>query len=97
MGFVQIMEFTTGDVSGFRALEQEFVTATEGKRPARRSVLARDRANPDHYFALVFFDSYESAMTNSNLPETQTIGAKMDSAVGGLTFHDFDVVSELDL
>ena len=40
----------------------------------RRELLARDRSDPGRYFAVVFFDSYESAMENSALPETQAVG-----------------------
>jgi len=40
-------------------------------RTVRRELLARDHSDPGRYFAIAFFDSYESAMENSDLPETR--------------------------
>jgi hypothetical protein len=94
MEFVQIMEFNTSDIGAIQALDQEWIKATEGSRTARRQLLARDRNNPERYLALIFFDSYESAMTNSSLPATQAIAEKYQAAVNGITFHDLDVVSD---
>lgn len=37
----------------------------------RHEFLARDHSDPTRYFAVVFFDSYESAMASSSLLETQ--------------------------
>lgn len=97
MGFVQIIEFTTSDIDAVRNLDGEWEKATEGKRTARRQLLTRDRNNPDRYLALVFFDSYESAMENSNLPETQAIAEKYRAATKETTFHDLDVLSDQEL
>jgi hypothetical protein len=61
----------------------------------RREVVARDRSDPSRYFALVFFDSYESAMENSGLPETQATAeqyAKLSD--GPAVFCDLDVVDD---
>ena len=69
MSFVQMFQFTTSDVEGIRRVDEEWRKATEGKRTVRREVIAADRNQPGRYFAIVFFDSYESAMENSNLPE----------------------------
>jgi hypothetical protein len=43
--------------------------------------------------ALVFFDSYESAMENSNLPETKAVAEKYRAATKEMAFHDLDVIS----
>ena len=43
---------------------------------------AADRSQPGRYFAIVFFDSYESAMENSSLPETQAAAEKYGVATG---------------
>jgi hypothetical protein len=45
--------------------------ATAGKHTARQRILCRDRKAANRHFNVVFFDSYESAVENSNLPETQ--------------------------
>jgi hypothetical protein len=95
MGFVQMIEFHTGDIEGIRAVDEEWRRATEGKRTVRRQIVAADRNKPGRYFAIVFFDSYESAMVNSGLPETQTVAAKyMALSDGAPTFYDLDVVED---
>jgi hypothetical protein len=73
MAFVQIIEFRTSDIERARQINDEWWRATEGKRTVRRELLACDHSDPSHCFAVVFFDSYESALENSNLPETQAI------------------------
>jgi quinol monooxygenase YgiN len=98
MAFVQIIEFRTADLDGVRKVDEEWKQATTGKRLARRQIVARDRNDPGRYLALVFFDSYESAMENSQLPETQAFAAKYSSAVDGQpVFHDLDVVADEQL
>ena len=95
MAFVQIIEFRSADLEGIRKADDEWVRATEGKRTARRQLLARDRSDPDRYFMLVFFDSYESAMVNSELPETRA-GAEAFAALadGPPTFYDLDILTD---
>jgi hypothetical protein len=44
---------------------------------------------------MVFFDSYESAMENSQLPQTRQFAEKWAAVVDGpIQFHDLDVVAE---
>jgi hypothetical protein len=71
MAFMQIIEFRTTDIDRARRVNDEWWRATEGKRTVRRELLAHDRSDPSRFFAVVFFDSFESAMENSDLPETQ--------------------------
>jgi len=95
MAFVQIMEFRISDVEQARQVNDEWWRATEGKRTARREVLARDRSDPRRFFAVVFFDSYESAMENSGLPETQAAAeqySKMSDRPP--VFYDLDVLED---
>ena len=96
-GFVQIIEFTTSDIDAVRKIDEEWTKATEGKRTARRQIVTRDRNQPDRYLALIFFDSYESAMENSNLAETQHFAEKYGAATKGATFHDLDVIDDAEL
>ena len=45
----------------------------------------------------MFFDSFEEAEKNSNLPVTQEFAEKMMAlGKGEPTFHNLDVVEELD-
>ena len=61
---------------------------------AVRQIVTRDRNQPNRYLAIVFFDSYESAMKNSELPETQEISAQYQEATDSVAFHDLDVISD---
>jgi hypothetical protein len=97
MAFVQIIDVTAPDISALQQINSEWETATEGKRTARRQIVTRDRKNPDRYLVLMFFDSYESAMQNSSLPETQAFAERFQQAAGGATFHDLDVISDSEL
>ena len=95
MAFIQIVEARTSNVDALRALNVEWERATEGKRTSRRSIVTQDRNDPSRYVIIVFFDSYESAMENSSLPETQEFAAKWGALVDGpMTFHDLDVLEE---
>jgi hypothetical protein len=95
MGFVQIIEFRTSDPEALRKLGEEWEAATEGKRTATKAVFAQDRNDPSRQFNIVFFDSYESAMENSNLPETQAMAEKLMAHMDGQpTFYDLDVIDE---
>lgn len=95
MAFIQIIESRTSRVDELMALEEEWEKATEGKRTLRRSIVTRDRNDPDRYLILAFFDSYESAMVNSNLPETNEFGQKQAALLDGpMAFTDLDVVDD---
>jgi hypothetical protein len=96
-GFVQIIEFTTADIDAVRQVDEEWMKATEGKRTARRQIVTRDRNQPDRYLALIFFDSYESAMENSNLEETRHFAGSYQAATNNTTFHDLDVIGDSEL
>jgi hypothetical protein len=98
MAFVQIIEFHTEDPDPVRELDEEWEQATQGKRTARRQIVTRDRNHPNRYLTMVFFDSYESAMENSKLPETQAIAEKYRALVGGQpVFHDLDIIADRQL
>ena len=94
MEFIQIIECRTSKLDELTALEDEWERATEGKRTLRRSIIARDRNDPERHLVLAFFDSYESAMKNSELPETQAISEKMAAVSESPAFHDLDVVED---
>ena len=92
---IQIMEVHTTKLDQLLELQRRWEKDTEGKRTLRRQILTRDRSDPTRYRVLAFFDSHESAMVNSNLPETQLIAAELDSlADGPITFTDLDVIED---
>ena len=97
MAFIQIIEYRTSKPGEMQAVGDEWAQATEGKRKARRRVLCQDRDNDGRYFNIVFFDSYEEAMENSALPETDRLSKKLMSfADGPPTFYNLDVVDDQD-
>ena len=95
MSFIQIIELETDDLPGVFELQDKYRQATAGKNTVRREILTRDRNNPRRYFNLVFFDSYESAMENSALPETEADYQNFQSVLDGPPhYYDLDVVRE---
>ena len=95
MSFIQIIEMRTKKFDELQALGDQFFEATEGKRTVRRSIVTRDRNDPERYLLVVFFDSYESAMENSNLPETAQFAEQQLALLDGPpTFYDLDVVED---
>ena len=96
-----VMEFIRADrdahLEGRRALqalEAEWERATEGKRTLRRSIVTVT-ATTERYVVLAFFDSYESAMVNSNLAETADFGQKQAALMDvPPVFHDLDVIED---
>jgi hypothetical protein len=94
VGFVQIINFRTSDIDGVKKSGEEWEAATEGKRTVRRQIVAQDRNDPSRYVIMVFFDSYESAMENSQLPETQASAEKFADLTEEVSFMDLDVIED---
>jgi hypothetical protein len=93
MAFVQIIEMTTTKVPEIEELMSAWMAATEGRRSARRSLLAKDRERADTYVQVVEFPSYEEAMANSALPETSAFAEQLSAlCVSGPTFRNLDLV-----
>jgi len=95
MAFIQIIEMKTSKIDELTAMEAEWRKATEGKRTLRRSIIARDRNDPKRHVILAFFDSYESAMENSKLPETVAFADKQAALLDAPpAFFDLDIVED---
>ena len=98
MAFIQIMECHTDRIDELMALEEEWQQATKGRNTLRRAIVARDRKDPQRHPVLVFFDSYESAMVNSGLPETEAFATRQQDLMDGpIVFSDLDVIDDRDL
>ena len=96
MPFVQIIEYRTSKADEMDRLGREWEAASKGESKARRRVLGHDLDNPDRYLNIVFFDSHEEAMENSNSPVTQEFAQKMTAlADGPPTFFNLDVVEDV--
>jgi hypothetical protein len=95
MAFVQIIEFRTSKIDEMRKIGEEWEAAVGADSKARRRVICEDRDNQGHYFNIVFFDTYESAMENSDHPVTQEFSQKMMALGDGPpTFYNLDVVED---
>lgn len=95
VAFVQIIDFQTSKFDELKKVGDEWEAAAGNESKARRRVMCQDRDNPGRYVNIVFFDSYEEAMENSNLPVTQEFSQKMMAlADGAPSFYNLDVVEE---
>jgi hypothetical protein len=95
MAFIQVMEYETTHPQEVNELMDEWIAATEGKRTATHDVHTQDRDHPGRYVDIVEFPSYELAMRNSELPETQRIAAKMRDLCGSdVRFMNLDVLRD---
>ncbi len=98
MTFVQVIDCKTDRYDDMNRLMDEWVAATEGKRTATHSIVGRDRSADDHYVEIIEFPSYEDAMKNSNLPETNRIFEEMVALCDGLpNFTDLEVIRDEQL
>ena len=96
--FIQLIEFETDRIDEGRKLVDEYRATMKGKTGARRGVLAKDRDQKNSYFNIVFFDDYESAMKNSEMPETQELSEKlMKLSTGEPAFLNLEVLDDNEL
>jgi hypothetical protein len=95
MAFVQIIKFETSKFDELKAVGDEWEAAIGDDRKAVRRVLCKDRDSANGYVNIVFFDSYEEAMENSNNPVTQEFSQKMMALGDGpATFYNLDVLDD---
>jgi steroid delta-isomerase-like uncharacterized protein len=95
MTFVQIIDCKTDKVDEFNRLMDSWAEQTQGRRTATHAVVGADRADSGHIVEIVEFASYEEAMRNSGLPETDRIFREMTALCEEPpTFTDLDVVRE---
>jgi quinol monooxygenase YgiN len=93
MGFVQFVEFTSSNIDEMRELGRKYQEETGDQRASSRGLLCADRDTPGHYVVVAEFPSYEEAMKNSELPETQAMNEQMGKlADGPATFRNLDVL-----
>lgn len=95
MGFVQIIEFTSTRADEIRALAEGLQDSAD-ERPRPRVTACADRDQPNHFFTIVEFASYEEAMESSQRPETSAFAAKMAELCDGPpTFRNLDVIETM--
>lgn len=98
MTFVQLIDCRTSRLDEMNRLMDAWVDATRGKRTATHALVGKDRSDAAHVIEIVEFPSYEEAMRNSNLPETDKIFQEMVALCDEMpTFTDLDVVRDEQL
>ena len=81
--FIQVIDYRTSKGAEIEKLLDEYRDGTEGRRSTASSVTCRDREDDGHYVTIVEFPSYEEAMRNNELPETQAFAARMMALCDG--------------
>ncbi|MER5854287.1 ester cyclase [Streptomyces sp900105245] len=95
MTFVQLIDCRTSRLDEMNRLIDQWVEQTRGKRTATHAVIGTDRSDAAHVVEIVEFPSYDEAMRNSKLPETDRIFREMAALCEGTpTFTDLDVVRD---
>ncbi|CAM5451223.1 MULTISPECIES: ester cyclase [Streptomyces] len=98
MTFVQLIECRTSRLDEMNRLMDDWVQQTKGRRTATHAVMGTDRSDASHVVEVVEFPSYEDAMRNSNLPETDRIFRGLVALCDEMpTFIDLDVVRDESL
>jgi hypothetical protein len=96
--FIQVIDFETDRIDEGRKYVDDYRAAMKGKATALRGLLAKDRDKANHYFNIVFFPDYESAMKNSQMPETQELSEKlMKLGTGEPSFVNLDVIDDHEM
>ncbi|WP_217555073.1 ester cyclase [Streptomyces sp. GbtcB6] len=98
MTFVQLIECRTRRFDEMDRLMDRWVEQTKGKRTATHTLVGKDRTDAQHVVEIVEFPSYEEAMRNSRLPETDKVFHELLALCEGTpTFTDLDVVRDQGL
>ncbi|WP_182376053.1 hypothetical protein [Nocardioides sp. WS12] len=97
MSFIQIEDLHTDHIAEISDLGDQWRRDTAGRRTLLGDRVYVDRNDPTHYVAINEFASYESAMVNSALPETDAIAARFAALVtGDVAYLDLDLVAAHD-
>ncbi|MFJ8084869.1 ester cyclase [Streptomyces sp. NPDC096205] len=98
MTFVQLIDCKTSRFEEMNRLMDSWIEQTRGKRTATHNLIGKDRSDGSHFIEIVEFPSYEEAMRNSNLPETDKIFREMVALCDEMpVFTDLDVVRDEQL
>jgi quinol monooxygenase YgiN len=96
MTFVQLVEveIETDKIDEVLAEAERWFEETDGRRTQLRELITRDRNDPNRFVVIVFFDSYDSAVKNSELPETRRWAKVVESLTTSISYRDLDVIDE---
>ena len=94
MAFIQIIEFSTSRFEEGQKAVQQYRDELGDRHTGRRATVCKDRDRENIYLSIVEFDSYEDAMANSKLPETDALAKKLAGlADGPATFRNLEVIA----
>ena len=97
-GFIQIIEFKTSRIDEVEALADERSPVLQSGATVVRVTVTADRDRPGYYLSVAEFDSYETAMENSNRPETGEFAAQMAKLCDGPPrFYNLDVYRVMEI
>ena len=90
--FVQLIEFRTRDLEGFRRMGDEWQERMGRETTARWIAITADHDRADTYVEIVAFPDHASAMRNSEHPVTSEISKRMQEISDGEpSFRNLDV------
>ena len=93
MPFIQIVDFTTSRFEEGDELVQQYRADTRDRSKVRRGTVCKDRDRENRYLSIIEFDSYEDAMANSQLPETDALAKSLaELADGPPQFLNLEVI-----
>ncbi|WP_030154764.1 ester cyclase [Streptomyces sp. NRRL S-244] len=95
MTFVQIVDYETSSPEAVNEVIDRYLAKTKGKRTVSHTMVGKDREAETHFVDVVEFPSYEAAMKNSHLPETDQMFQEMMALCDGMPrFTNLDVVRD---
>lgn len=95
MRFIQIIDYVTQRPEEIEAISEKFRAEAGSDSTTERVTVTQDRDRPGHYLVIAEFESYDSAMKNSEHPATQEFARRMSELCDGPpTFYNLDVVRE---
>jgi hypothetical protein len=96
MAFLQIVEFHTRAIEKGKKVVSNWEEQTKDRSKARSRVLGQDRDQPDHFFNIVIFDSYEAAMETATLPETTELVNNLLAITDGPTnYYAVEIIEKV--
>jgi hypothetical protein len=91
--FIQIVEYETDRGAEVDARMRAAIESGAGQGQMTHLSHTRDHDNPNHYFTVVEFPSYEAAMANSSRPETTAMAKELEAmCTTGPRYRNLDVL-----
>lgn len=95
MTFIQTVSFSSSRFDDMQKLMDEWSAAQPAASPGFVSTkVLRNRERENEFMVIAEFESYETAMENSNKPETTAFAERMGELTDGPpTYGNYDVMS----